>query len=127
MKTKFYRCNICGNIIVKHIDSGVTPWCCDTEMEEVVPQTEELGHEKHLPLVTFLNDQLLKVNVGSIEHPMSPTHHIEFIYLETERGGSIVNLKPSDLPEVFLAFTSKPVAVFAYCNIHNLWVTKIEK
>lgn len=127
MKTKFYRCNICGNVIIKHVDSGISTWCCDAEMEEIVPQTEEMGHEKHLPLVTFLNDHLLKVNISGIEHPMSKTHHIIFIYLETERGGSIVYLSPTDLPEALFAFTCKPVAVYAYCNIHDLWVTKIEK
>ena len=30
-----YECEICGNIMVKLVDGGVTPSCCGTEMQKM--------------------------------------------------------------------------------------------
>lgn len=45
------------------------------------------GLEKHVPAVTVEGDTV-KVQVGSAVHPMLEEHHIEWIYLELENGGS---------------------------------------
>ena len=79
---------------------------------------------KHVPVVTRLDDCRIKVEVGSVAHPMTPEHHIAFIYVETENGGIRVNLK--DKPEtVVCVCTDKPVAVYEYCNLHGLWKTEL--
>ena len=65
---------------------------------------------------------MTKVNVGSVDHPMVPEHFIEWVYLETENGGQRASLKPGQAPSVsFLLGDDKPVAVYAYCNLHGLW------
>ncbi len=122
MKVKFFKCNHCGNVIIKVVDSKVPVVCCGEKMVELVANTEEASVEKHLPVVTRIDDCNLKVEVGSVAHPMLPEHHIAFIYLETENGGMRIDLK--DKPEAtFCICADKPIAVYEYCNLHGLWKT----
>ena len=97
MVTKFYKCRHCGNVVEKVVDSGVAVVCCGEKMEELIPNTVDASGEKHIPVVTRIDDCTIKVEVGSVAHPMLPEHHIAFIYVETEDGGIRVNLK--DKPE----------------------------
>lgn len=120
MATKFYKCNICGNVIEKVVDSKVPVVCCGQKMEELIPNTVEASGEKHIPVVTFLDDNTIKVEVGSVHHPMLPEHHISFVYVETENGGIRVDLKDEPVAVISLG-NAKPVAVYEYCNLHGLW------
>ena len=123
MATKFYKCAHCGNVIVKVVDSNVPVVCCGQKMEELVPNTVDASQEKHVPVVTQLEGGKLRIEVGSVLHPMSPEHHIAFIYVETENGGVRVNIKDQEQASV-VVYAENPVAVYEYCNIHGLW--KIE-
>lgn len=123
---KFFICNTCGNIVGMVFDSGVNMVCCGEEMEELVPNTVEASVEKHLPVVE-IEGNLVKVNVGSADHPMIPEHYIEWIYIQTEKGGQRKNLSPGEAPNaVFALENDKVVAAYAYCNLHGLWKTAIE-
>ena len=124
MTTKFYKCDTCGNVITKIVDSKVPVVCCGKPMTELVPNTVDAATEKHVPVVTWLDDKRIMVEVGSVAHPMLEEHHISFIYVETLDGGIRVDLK--DKPEaVIYVGDTKPVAVYEYCNLHGLWVTKL--
>lgn len=126
MKTLFYRCPICGNIIVKMVDSGVVPVCCGSPMTQLVPKSQEseTASEKHVPVVRYEDNCTLHVEVGSGPHPMIEEHHICFIYLETENGGQFRWLSPNRPAAAdFCGCNDKPVAVYEYCNLHGLWVT----
>lgn len=124
MATKFYRCNHCGNVIQKVVDKRVPVVCCGEKMTELIPGTVDASVEKHLPVVTWLDEKTIKVEVGSVAHPMLEEHHISFIYVETEKGGQLVKL--TDKPEaVFCTCADKPVAVYEYCNLHGLWKTEL--
>lgn len=124
MATKFYKCNHCGNVIVKVVDAGVPVVCCGQKMDELIPNTVDASGEKHVPVVTMLDGDRLKVDVGSVAHPMQPEHHIAFIYVETENGGIQVTLK--DKPEAVVCLgDKKPIAVYEYCNLHGLWKTEL--
>ena len=124
MATKFYKCNHCGNVVVKVVDSKVPVVCCGEKIQELVPNTVDASNEKHVPVVTRLDDCRIKVEVGSVAHPMTQEHHISFIYVETENGGIQVNLK--DKPEAVICVChDKPVAVYEYCNLHGLWKTEL--
>ena len=124
MATKFYICKHCGNVVHKCVDSGVPVVCCGEKMEELIPNTVEASGEKHIPVVTKIDDCSIKVEVGSVAHPMLPEHHIAFIYVETEHGGIRVNL--TDKPEaVVCVCKDKPVTVYEYCNLHGLWKTDL--
>lgn len=124
MTTKFYKCRHCGNVIVKFYDSKVPVVCCGEQMQEMIPNTVDASNEKHLPVLTWLDDRRVKIDIGSAPHPMLPEHHIVFIYVETEHGGIRVDLK--NKPEAIVCVgEDKPVAVYEYCNLHGLWKTEI--
>lgn len=124
MATKFFKCNHCGNVIVKVVDAGVPVMCCGEKMVELVPNTIDASGEKHLPVVTVLDNNSIKVEVGSVHHPMLPEHHISFVYVETENGGIQVNLKDKPEAVVYLG-EEKALAVYEYCNLHGLWKTEL--
>lgn len=126
MDTKFYLCTICGNTIVKVVDSGVIPYCCGKEMTELPVNTVDLMKEKHLPVVERVDDCTIRVKVGAVPHPMTDEHSIRFICLETENGCQMRFLKTDEAADVcFCGCKDKPVAVYEYCNLHGLWKTDI--
>ena len=123
--SKFYICEHCGNIIGMVHDSGVPVVCCGQKMTRLEPGTVEASHEKHIPVVS-VEDGKVKVDIGSVPHPMIDEHFIQWVYLQTDRGGQRKCLSPGDAPEVNFALAEeKPVAVFAYCNLHGLWMTEL--
>ena len=68
----------------------------------------------------------VKVTVGSVIHPMTEEHLIEWVYLMTDKGGQRKCLSAGDAPTVeFKLVGEKPIAVYAYCNLHGLWVKEI--
>ena len=122
---KFYICRHCGNLIEMVHDAKVPMFCCGEKLEELVPNTVEASGEKHIPVVEVKGSQV-HVNVGSVNHPMVSEHFIEWVYVETENGGYRKELHPESAPHVvFELGEDKPVAVYAYCNLHGLWMTKL--
>ena len=122
MDQKFYICEHCGNIIAKVKDAGVPVMCCGQKMKEIVPGTTDAAVEKHVPAYQ-VEGNLVKVQVGSVEHPMADVHYIEWIALETTKGAQRKTLHPGEKPCVEFALTDDDavVAVYAYCNLHGLW------
>ena len=122
MEQKFFICKHCGNIIAKVNDSGVPVVCCGEPMSEIVPGTTDAAVEKHVPEYT-VEDGVVKVKVGSVEHPMIPEHYIQWISLQTKQGNQIKVLTPEDKPEACFALCcdDEVEAVYAYCNLHSLW------
>lgn len=123
--TKFYICEKCGNIIQKINDSGVQVVCCGQKMTYLEPGTVEASREKHIPVVKVDANTVTAI-VGSVLHPMAEEHHIAWVYLETDKGGQMKHLDFNTNPEItFTLGDDKPVAVYAYCNLHGLWKTEI--
>ena len=96
MAVKFFKCQTCSNVAVKMVDSTVPMFCCGKKMEELIPNTVDASGEKHVPVVTKLDGGKIKVEVGSVAHPMLPEHHIAFIYVETEKGGESWTVKKAE-------------------------------
>ena len=125
MDKKFYICEHCGNIVEKVNDARVPLMCCGKKMVELVPGTVEASHEKHIPVVK-VEGNVVKVDVGSVAHPMVEEHSILWVYLQTDKGGQRKNLEVGKAPVVSFALADeKPVAVYAYCNLHGLWKAEV--
>ena len=119
---KFYICKHCGNIIAFAKASGVPVVCCGEKMEELVPNTTDAAVEKHVPVYEVKNN-IITVTVGSVLHPMTEPHYIEWIAVCTKNGNQRKVLKPTDEPKACFAICEgdEVEAVYAYCNLHSLW------
>lgn len=119
---KFYKCNVCKNLIHYIKEEHVPVMCCGDVMKRVIPNTTEGAYEKHIPVITE-NGNVVVVDIGSVPHPMLEEHYIEWICLETDKGYHVKHLNPGDLPKAQFTLENNEKIVSAYeqCNIHGLW------
>ena len=105
---EFYECEICGNVMVKLVDGGVTPQCCGSPMEMMKVKKGDSGKEKHTPVVA---------------HPMEEDHFIGFAVLENGCGFDVKELKTKGYPVAQFLLNEDETAgrVYAWCNQHGLW------
>jgi len=122
MEQKFYICEHCGKMVALVKESGVPVMCCGQKMTEIIPGTTDAAVEKHVPVYTVENN-IVHVKVGEVEHPMTPEHFIEWVSIQTNQGNQRKALKPGDQPEICFALCDgdEVEAVYAYCNLHSLW------
>lgn len=122
MELKFYKCQLCGKIVAMVKDSGVPTICCGQPMEEIIPGTTDAAVEKHVPVVS-IDGNKVTVSVGSVAHPMTEEHYIEWIVISTKNVTQRKVLKPGDAPQAEFALTEGDEFVYAlaYCNLHSLW------
>ena len=113
---KIYQCEKCKKVIASKEALQIDGWV------ELTAGSVDASKEKHVPMVTKKCKQV-KVDIGSVAHPMTEEHFIEWVLLETEQGYQVKYLKASDAPicEFSLAGGDKAVAVYTYCNLHGLW------
>lgn len=119
---KFLRCELCGKIVAVVKDSACPTKCCGQAMVEMVPNTQDGAHEKHIPVFEIV-ENVVHVKVGSVEHPMMDNHYIEWIAIQTNMGNQRKILKPGDKPEADFALLpgEKVLAVLEHCNLHGLY------
>lgn len=115
-KKQIYKCEICGNIIEVLHEGADSLVCCEQPMKLQKEKTsEQEGKEKHIPVI---EDNIVKI--GSIEHPMTEEHYIEWIEATDEQGKNCKKfLKPEEKPKAEFDFKVKKTR--AYCNVHGLW------
>lgn len=106
--------------------SGADITCDGKPMTFLKANTVDASQEKHVPQVTVDGNKVI-VKVGSVAHPMTEAHLIQWIYLQTKRGGQYVHLTASDKPEAefVIADGDEPLAAYEYCNLHGLWKADI--
>lgn len=127
-KQEFFICEHCGNLVYTLHNSGVPLVCCGEPMKPLVANTVEgASREKHIPVVTRVGSNLVKVSVGALPHPMEEEHHIEWVYLLTREGGGQGKHCRIGSPceQFFSLLNDEPIEVLAYCNLHGLWSKKI--
>lgn len=117
-RKQIYKCEVCGNIVeVLHEGAGELV-CCGQPMKMQKENTVDAALEKHVPVI-----EGNKVKIGSVEHPMTTEHHIEWIEASSETGETAkAFLKPDSRPKAEFSF--KPVSAREYCNLHGLWKSK---
>lgn len=125
MEAKLLICRHCGNVVDVMQDAGVPLMCCGEKMHALEPNTVEASGEKHLPVVKR-EGSIVHVSVGEAVHPMVEEHWIVWIGLQTEKGMQRKRLHPGEAPQASFCLTDdKPLAVWAYCNLHSLWMTEL--
>lgn len=119
-KKQIYKCNICGNIVeVLHEGAGQLV-CCGQPMELMVEKTEDVGQEKHVPVIEK-TEKGVKVKVGSVAHPMEENHYIEWIEVVIEGKSYRQFLRPGQNPEAEFCVEGEVEYAREYCNLHGLW------
>jgi len=120
---KYLLCRHCGNLVGVIQDSEAPIICCGEEMSRLVPNTVDAAQEKHIPVLER-EGNLLTVQVGSTLHPMLPEHYIMWVAVAQKNRTQRVALSPDDKPVVSFVVEEEPVAVYAYCNLHGLWISQ---
>ncbi len=113
--------------VIMLISGGGADISCDGKlMNFLKANTTDAAQEKHVPQVT-VDGKKISVKVGSVEHPMTEAHLIQWIYLQTKKGGQYVHLTAADKPEAefIVADGDEPIAAYEFCNLHGLWTAKI--
>ena len=122
-KLEIYKCSVCGNITMVVHASGGTLVCCGKPMELQKEKTDDMGKEKHVPVIEKSAKGVL-VKVGSVPHPMEEKHYIEWIEVTSGQNLSVVGLKPGEKPQAEFCTADTNARVRAYCNVHGLWTNK---
>ena len=119
-KREIYRCPICGNIVEVMNAGAGTVVCCGKPMVCLEANTVDAAQEKHVPVVERIEGGW-KVTVGSVLHPMTEEHYIQWIELHTKNAVMRKELTPQSEPLAVFRTTDEVVCVREYCNLHGLW------
>jgi superoxide reductase len=119
-RKQVYKCSVCGNIVEVLHAGGGTLVCCGQPMELFQEKTEDVGKEKHVPVIER-TESGIKVKVGAVPHPMEDNHYIEWV--ETIVNGKSCRkfLSPGNKPEADFGAKSGEVEAREYCSVHGLW------
>ena len=119
---EIYKCSVCGNIVEVVHASGGELVCCGKPMQKMEAGTSDGAAEKHVPVIEKIEGGY-RVTIGSVEHPMTEEHYIEWIELICEKCGKVQRkqLRPGDKPCAEFASKSDKVLAREYCNLHGLW------
>ena len=113
-RTKFYVCDICGNIITSLGNSDVI--CCGRKVVPLKSKRCDSDHELHIELVE--GDYYI-----TFSHPMTKEHYISFLtYVRYDRVIT-VKLYPEQEGEVRFP-QLRGGTILYYCNIHGLFEFK---
>ena len=101
--------------------------CDNKPMKELVANSTNAAQEKHVPQFQ-INGNIVKVDVGSVKHPMEEAHMIGWVYIVTNQGAQRKFLKANTDPVIEFALCpdEQLEEVYAYCNLHGLWMTKAQ-
>ena len=115
LRSKFYVCPLCGNVI--HCGGESVVSCCGVTLP---PLEAEEADEEHPLRIEDVEDE----HFVTVDHPMTKQHYISFIaYMTTDRM-QLVKLYPEGNAQMRLQLRGRGVVYF-YCNRHGLFKRKI--
>lgn len=127
-KLEMYKCNVCGNFIEVVLAGEGELVCCNLPMELLKANTTDAATEKHVPFFVK-KDNELEVRIGSVLHPMTDEHYIQFIEVvsDDERYVKRKYLYPTDEPTFLLkGYDIGALNAREHCNLHGLWEAKYD-
>lgn len=119
-KLGIYKCDICGNVVEVVHSGGGDMSCCGAPMKYLVENTVDAATEKHVPVVEKITGGY-KVTVGSVAHPMTDEHYIEWIEIIAGDACYRQFLNPGDPPEAVFMIDADSVVAREHCNLHGVW------
>ena len=119
-KLQIYKCMACGNIVeVLHAGDGELV-CCGQPMKNLSEQTADAATEKHVPVIEKTDNGIM-VKVGTVPHPMTEEHYIEWIEIIADGKAYRQFLKPGDEPQAVFNVDADSVTAREHCTVHGLW------
>ena len=98
---EFYRCAICGGIVIKNRPAGAgtasvseAGVCCGHQLTRLEAQPPDTAHAMRFCIFGGFEHNTVRVDVQEGWHPMGSSHAIEWMYLHTFQGGQLVYQKP---------------------------------
>lgn len=113
---RIYQCEKCKKVIITKEELNLDGW------REIKAGETDAAQEKHVPVYEVRCGKA-RVSVGSVGHPMSAEHLIEWVMVTTNQGYQVKYLSADGAPEVSFSLSAgeKVEGVYAYCNLHGLW------
>ncbi len=117
---EIYVCEKCGNVVEVLRGGPGTLVCCGQDMVLIDPKATDEGREKHVPVIEKTADGY-RVTVGSVAHPMTEEHHIEWIELIADGVVHRAHLDPTGEPGASFCVQADTVTARESCNVHGVW------
>ena len=114
LRTKFYVCPVCGNIIHSTGDSLIS--CCGITLPPLEAEAPDEDHDITIEKVE--DEQFL-----TIPHPMTKQHFISFLAFVTSDRVQLVKFYPEGNAETRLQLRGFGI-LYWYCNHHGLFKMK---
>jgi len=115
LRSKFYVCPLCGNIIRTTGDTLIS--CCGITLPPLEAETVD---DDHKITVEPVEDE----SFVTVDHEMTKQHFISFIAFVTSDRVQFVKLYPEGNAECRLSFRGGGY-LYIYCNKHGLMRIKI--
>lgn len=115
MRSKFYVCPVCGNVIHSMGEAVIT--CHGVQLR---PSEAEEPDEKHRIFIERVEDEYFV----HMEHEMTKLHYISFMAALSSDRMQMVKLYPEGNAEARFKI-NRVKYVYAYCNRHGLFQLKM--
>ena len=115
LRTKFYVCPICGNIIHASGDAMIS--CCGITLPALEPEEPD---EAHLPLIEPVEDE----QFITVHHEMTKDHYLSFAAVVTSDRIQLVKFYPEGNAEARFKRRGRGI-LYIYCNRHGLMKQRI--
>ncbi len=111
MKSRFYVCPVCGNVIRSVGDAVVS--CCGITLPPLEAEEPDPAH----PIRTEIAEDEYYVTV---DHPMTRDHYISFLAAVSDQGVQFIKLYPEWSAEARFKI-DRVRELYAFCNRHGLF------
>ena len=117
----FYRCAICGSVIIKNRPTGVKTCsyeeagvCCGHRLTRLEARVPDEAHAMRFCIFGGFEHNTIRVEVQEGWHPMTSEHSIEWMYLRTFQGGQLKYLPQRGESAALFAMAGEDA--FAFCD-----------
>ena len=115
MRSKFYVCPLCGNVI--HSTGNALVSCCGITLPALEAEEADDDH-------TVVVEQVEDEQFITIDHPMTKEHFISFVAHVNSDRLQMVKLYPEGNAETRLQMRGRGY-LYYYCNRHGLFKKKV--